>query len=114
MNQNHRGCNLRCNPRNHYKICRRWMAKINVLRVNLDNPNVKVDTLTNSESIKNLTNVKKLAESSGAVAAINASFFSWLSESGKGDPIGPIIQSGEVLSIDTEFNSTTIPWRLWQ
>lgn len=78
--------------------------KINVLRVNLDNPNVKVDTLTNSESIKNLTNVKKLAESSGAVAAINASFFSWLSESGKGDPIGPIIQSGEVLSIDTEFN----------
>jgi exopolysaccharide biosynthesis protein len=78
--------------------------KINVLRVNLDNPNVKVDTLTNSESLRNLTNVKALAESGGAVAAINASFFSWLSESGKGDPIGPIIQSGEVLSIDEDFN----------
>lgn len=78
--------------------------KINVLRVNLDNPNVKVDTLTNRESIKNLTNVKSLAESSHAVAAINASFFSWLAESGKGDPIGPVIQSGEILSLDSEFN----------
>ncbi|HPD00567.1 MAG TPA: phosphodiester glycosidase family protein [Acetivibrio sp.] len=78
--------------------------KINVLRVNLNNPNVKVDTLTNSESIRNLTNVKALAESGGAVAAINASFFSWLSESGKGDPIGPIIQSGKVVYIDEEFN----------
>lgn len=33
--------------------------KINVLRVDLENPNVKVDTLIDSESIKKLTNVKK-------------------------------------------------------
>ncbi|HHV28817.1 phosphodiester glycosidase family protein [Acetivibrio mesophilus] len=79
--------------------------KINVLRVNLDNPNVKVDTLINSESVKNLTNVKNLAQSSGAVAAINAGFFNWLKgESGKGYPDGPVIQSGEFLSVDSEYN----------
>lgn len=78
--------------------------KIYVLRVNLDDPNVMVDTLTNKESIKNLTNVKALAESYGAVAAINGGFFSWLPEAGKAVPEGPIIQSGEVLSIDSEYN----------
>lgn len=78
--------------------------KINVLRVNLDNPNVKVDTLINSESIKTLTNVKTLAQTGGAVAAVNASFFSWLKESGKGNPDGPVIQSGEFLSADSEYN----------
>ncbi|WP_265445829.1 phosphodiester glycosidase family protein [Acetivibrio straminisolvens] len=79
--------------------------KINVLRVDLDNPNVKVDTLINSESVKNLTNVKNLAQSAGAVAAINAGFFNWLKgESGKGYPDGPVMQSGEFLSVDSEYN----------
>lgn len=78
--------------------------KINVLRVNLDNPNVKVDTLTSSESIKKLSNVKNLAQSAGAVAAVNASFFNWLKEAGQGYPDGPVIQSGEFLSVDSEYN----------
>ncbi len=79
--------------------------KINVLRVDLENPNVKVDTLINSESIKNLTNVKNLAQSAGAVAAINAGFFNWLkNESGKGYPDGPVMQSGKFLSVDSEYN----------
>jgi len=79
--------------------------KINVLRVDLENPNVKVDTLIDSESIKKLTNVKNLAQSAGAVAAVNAGFFNWLKgESGKGYPDGPVIKSGEFLSVDSEYN----------
>lgn len=59
-----------------------WL-KINVLRANLNNPNVHIDTLTNKDSIKNLTNTKELAESHNAVAAVNAGFFNWMSETGK-------------------------------
>src|SRR5690554_1156687 len=80
-----------------------WL-KINVLRANLNNPNVHIDTLTNKDSIKNLTNTKELAESHNAVAAVNAGFFNWMSETGKASPDGPLIQSGELISADHEFN----------
>jgi exopolysaccharide biosynthesis protein len=80
-----------------------WL-KINVLRANLNNPNVHIDTLTNKDSIKNLTNTKELAESHNAVAAVNAGFFNWMSETGKASPDGPLIQSGELISADHEYN----------
>lgn len=81
-----------------------WL-RVNVLKVDLQDPNVKVDTLTNKESINKLTNTKILAESNGAVAAVNASFFNWMKEAGKGYPCGPTIQSGEFTTADTTFNS---------
>ncbi len=91
----------------HEKIMRfmdkGWLT-INVLRVNLDNENVRVDTLTNKESIQKLTNVKTLTESNGAVAAINASFFNWMKQSGYGYPDGPVVQSGSLVSSDSEYN----------
>ena len=77
---------------------------INVLRANLNNPNVRIDTLSNKESMKNLTNTKELVESNKAVAAINASFFNWMSEAGKACPDGPVVQSGELISSDHEYN----------
>lgn len=80
-----------------------WL-KINVLRANLDNPNVHIDTLSNKDSIKNISNTKELAESHSAVAAVNAGFFNWLSEAGKASPDGPVIQSGELISADHEYN----------
>ncbi|MFZ5989094.1 MAG: phosphodiester glycosidase family protein [Bacillota bacterium] len=80
-----------------------WL-KINVLRVNLDNPNVKVDTISNTESISKLTNTKTLAQSNGAIAAVNASFFNWMSEPGKAYPDGPVVQSGQIISADSEYN----------
>ncbi len=77
---------------------------INVLRVDISNPNIAVDTLTNTSSIKSLTTVESLAESRGAVAAINSSFFSWMSESGYGYADGPIVESGKVISAVTGYN----------
>lgn len=91
----------------HEKIMRfmdkGWLT-INILRVNIENENVRVDTLTNKESIQKLTNVKTLTESNGAVAAINASFFNWMKQSGYGYPDGPVVQSGSAISSDSEYN----------
>lgn len=81
-----------------------WL-RINVLKVDLRDPNVKVDTISNKESINKLTNTKLLAESNGAIAAVNASFFNWMKEAGKGYPCGPVIQSGEFTTADSTFNS---------
>ncbi|TYQ14980.1 UNVERIFIED_CONTAM: uncharacterized protein DUF2233 [Acetivibrio alkalicellulosi] len=78
--------------------------KINVLRVDLSNINVKVDTISNKDSLNNLTNTKLLAESHGAVAAINGGFFSWMSQAGKGYSDGPVVASGQLISADHEYN----------
>ena len=79
-----------------------WL-NINVLRVDLSNPYVYVDTLINKESVNKLTNVKTLASDYGAVAAINAGFFNPLG-GGSGYPDGPIVQSGKLISAWSEFN----------
>lgn len=81
-----------------------WQT-INIVRVDLTNPNIAVDTLINQESNINLTTVKNLAQSSGAIAAVNANFFIWEPDKSKGRPIGPVIQSGQVVSEDTGVNT---------
>ncbi len=79
-----------------------WL-NINVLRVDLSNPYVYIDTLINKESVNKLTTVKSLASDYGAVAAINAGFFNPLG-GGLGYPDGPIVQSGKIISAWSEFN----------
>jgi len=79
-----------------------WL-NINVLRVDLSNPYIKVDTMSNTDSMKSLTSAKALAESRGAVAAINAGFFNWLKEGG-GYPDGPVVESGKIISASGEYN----------
>jgi len=80
-----------------------WL-NINVLRIDLDNKNVRVDTLSNNETLQKLINVKDLVESNGAVAAVNGSFFNWMTESGYGYADGPVVQSGKIISSDREYN----------
>lgn len=77
---------------------------INVLRVDLSNPDIKIDTLISPDSIKKLVPVKTLAQQSGAVAAINGGFFNWLKDAGSGYPDGPVVQSGKIISADNEYN----------
>jgi len=79
-----------------------WL-NINVLKVDLSNPYIEVDTLINADSIKRLTTTKSLAESRGAVAAINASFFN-PTGNGSGYPDGPIVESGKIISAASEYN----------
>jgi exopolysaccharide biosynthesis protein len=76
---------------------------INVLRVDLSNPYVKVDSISDKESIQKLVTTKNLAISRNAVAAINASFFN-PTGGGKGYPDGPIVESGKIISAYSEYN----------
>jgi hypothetical protein len=80
-----------------------WL-NINVLRVDLTNPYIKMDTLVDSESIRKLSTVKSLAQSKGAVAAVNGSFFSWSAQSGYGDFSGLAVESGNIMSLSSDFN----------
>ncbi|MCX7749810.1 MAG: phosphodiester glycosidase family protein [Clostridia bacterium] len=77
--------------------------KINVLRADLTNPYVKVDTLIHSETVKKLVNVKDLANASGAVAAVNASFFNRIAGYDP-YPDGPIVQDGKIITASNEYN----------
>lgn len=79
---------------------------INVIRVDLSNPNILVDTITNPQSFKSTATVEKLAGSKGAVAAVNSSFFSWMTnEPGSGYADGPIVESGSLISAVSGYNS---------
>jgi exopolysaccharide biosynthesis protein len=73
------------------------------LRVDLSDKYISVDTLTNTESPAKLTTTRKLAAGSGAVAAVNSSFFSY-DKNGLGNPLGPIVKSGELLAASSDFN----------
>ncbi|HHW30903.1 MAG TPA: phosphodiester glycosidase family protein [Clostridiaceae bacterium] len=79
-----------------------WL-NINVIRVDLSNENIEIDTLANTDSLNKLTSTKTLAESRGAVAAINASFFT-PTGNGTGYPDGPIVESGKIISSTSEYN----------
>ena len=80
-----------------------WL-NINVLSIDLSNPNIKVDTMSNSNSIKTLTTVKSLAQSRGAVAGINGGFFNWMTQAADGYPDGPIVESGKITTASSEYN----------
>ncbi len=67
-----------------------WIRS-DVLRVDLSNENVKVDSLINKDSVTKVTTVKNLAKNSGAIAAVNGSFFDLKA----GDVYGPVMSSGE-------------------
>lgn len=76
----------------------------NVLRVDLSNENVKVDSIVNQSSVIQTSKVRDLAKESGAVAAVNGCFFDY-GTSGKGYAYGPIISSGEVDLASTRSNT---------
>lgn len=76
---------------------------INIMRIDLSNQYIKVDTLTNSDSIGKLASTKTLASNNNAVAALNASFFTPDGGS-NGHPLGTIMKSGEILAASSEFN----------
>ena len=76
---------------------------INIMRIDLSNQYINVDTLTNPDSIDKLTSTKTLASQKGAIAAINASFFTPDGGS-KGHPLGTILDSGDIYAASSDFN----------
>ncbi|MGI6776816.1 MAG: phosphodiester glycosidase family protein [Acetivibrionales bacterium] len=79
-----------------------WL-NINILRVDLSNRYIEVDSLSNTSSLQKLTTVKNLLHNRNAIAGVNASFFNPTGE-GNGYPDGPIVESGEIISAYGEYN----------
>ena len=67
-----------------------WL-RTNVLRVDLTNENVKVDSLVNKAGIATTSTVKNIAVGNGAVAAVNGSFF----DMDTGATYGPVMSNGQ-------------------
>ncbi|ACL77694.1 phosphodiester glycosidase family protein [Ruminiclostridium cellulolyticum] len=89
-----------------------WI-KSYVLRVDLSNKNVKVDTLVNKKSVVGYSTVLNLAKNSGAIAAVNGSFFDFgPSGSGKGYTYGPVVSSGEIDLAATRDSKDTATFSL--
>ena len=74
-----------------------------VLKVDMTNQYISVDTLTNKESVGKTATASKLASQRNAVAAVNASFFT-SSGSGNGFPVGAIVQSSDIMAAYSSFN----------
>ncbi|HEX9061883.1 MAG TPA: phosphodiester glycosidase family protein, partial [Clostridia bacterium] len=69
------------------------------------NSGITVDSILNPNLITNLSNVKTLAESKGAVAAINGCFFNFLNDRHTvGYPDGPIVESGKIATAYSEYD----------
>ncbi len=79
-----------------------WI-QTNVLRVDLSNENVKVDSIINKNSITSISTVKNLAKSNGAIAAVNGSLF----DTDTGAPYGPVMANGE-FSLAATRNNTDV------
>ncbi|WP_242869909.1 phosphodiester glycosidase family protein [Desulfitobacterium hafniense] len=79
-----------------------WL-NINVLHVDMNNPYVKIDTLSNDSITDDLVSISALAEKEGAVAAVNSSFFNPFT-AGKGYADGPTVRAGDLLSTSAWYN----------
>lgn len=80
-----------------------WL-NINVIRIDMTNPYIKLDAMANIESIQKLTSVPDLAKSKNAVGAINGGFFNWSKIPGFNSPIGPMVESGVIQTSSSDFN----------
>jgi len=70
-------------------------VRLTVLQIDLRNPYVKIEGLIGSDgTLENTQQVSKMAERSGAVAAINGGFFIIA----QGKPLGMIVRDGELVS----------------
>ncbi|HWQ40510.1 MAG TPA: phosphodiester glycosidase family protein, partial [Desulfosporosinus sp.] len=79
-----------------------WL-NVKVLRIDTTNPNIKIDTLANSQITDQLSTVLTLARENDAVAAVNASFFNPM-DGGTGYPDGPIVRAGDLLATAGWYN----------
>ena len=76
---------------------------LHVLKVDLTQKHLSVDTLSNTESFAQRTSTLKLAQQNGAVAAVNGSFFT-PAGTGYGFPVGGIVESSDLQCISDNIN----------
>lgn len=80
-----------------------WQT-IYVMKADLNNANVHIDTLTNKETIQKPLTTSDHMKEWGAVAGINGSFFLASEQAGFQNVIGPMVQSQNIKTADATFN----------
>lgn len=80
-----------------------WLY-VNILQVDLTNPNIKLSAIANTINSTKLTNVKNIATANSAVAAVNANFFFGVGN-GNANALGPVMSNGKIVSMSHNFNS---------
>jgi len=88
---------------NVIRFTRDGWYNINILKVDLTNKYLSVDTLTNIESFSKRASTTKMANQRNAVAAVNGSFFT-PAGTGVGYPVGVIVQSSDIQSASDNIN----------
>ncbi|HHV72939.1 MAG TPA: phosphodiester glycosidase family protein, partial [Clostridia bacterium] len=68
--------------------------KIHILKIDLQNPNLVVDSLLSSKGLTNPQPLTKIAEEAKAIAAVNGDFF-YLGQTNA--PLGPMVKNGEII-----------------
>ncbi|HEY8421311.1 MAG TPA: phosphodiester glycosidase family protein [Thermoclostridium sp.] len=80
-----------------------WQT-IYVLKADLNDSNVHIDSLTNGETIQKPLSTTDHMKEWGAIAGINASFFLSSDQTGMQNLIGPMVQSHDLKTADATFN----------
>ncbi|ANW99439.1 exopolysaccharide biosynthesis protein [Thermoclostridium stercorarium subsp. thermolacticum DSM 2910] len=80
-----------------------WQT-IYVLKADLNDPYVYIDALANGETIQKPLSTTDHMKEWGAIAGINGSFFLSSDQTGMQNPIGPLVQSWNLLTADATFN----------
>ncbi|HBN84834.1 MAG TPA: hypothetical protein DDZ89_13435, partial [Clostridiales bacterium] len=86
------------------RFTKQGWQNINVLRVDVTNPYINFETLTNNDVLVNPKTTATYVEEKDAVAAINASFFNPTLNPGETITIGPVVESGKIKSASYDFN----------
>lgn len=81
---------------------------INVLRVNLKDSYINVDSIFSKEGISTRSTVLKMANDSGAIAAINGDFFSPKPGTNLAHSIGPVVKNGQLISTSADNENKDI------
>lgn len=91
--------------KNIKRLTSKGWQNINIIEADISDGRYGVKTLTDTEDISKLNNVKTLAQTHSTLAAINGDFFSWKSdEKTKGSAVGGVVVDGV---LNTSF---TAPW----
>ncbi|MBP7176037.1 MAG: phosphodiester glycosidase family protein [Thermoclostridium sp.] len=80
-----------------------WQT-IYVLKANLNNSNVHIDTLANRDTIQKPQTTSEHMKEWGAIAGINGSFFLASDQAGQQNVIGPMVQGQNLKTADANFN----------
>jgi len=88
---------------NVVRFTRDGWYNIHILRVDLSDEYISIDTLTNTESFSKRATTTKMANQRNAIAAVNGSFFT-PAGTGIGYPVGVIVESSELQSASDNIN----------